>query len=147
MTPRQSEKALTKRLTAGGRKLDQLTAAEGVAAMLEFYAEQRADRCNVDEDGDMLLYQWGVYDFDNGDSFMFDITRQFILLDEDEPYQLSLVFHFEPTPQRRGIESGNQWCHLPADLGQFRKFVLNSPPYRAVAAERPTKVQLYFNQC
>ena len=46
---------------------------------------------------DMLLFQCGTYDWNKkGKFFEFDITRQFILPEEDEPYQLALTLSFEP---------------------------------------------------
>lgn len=61
--------------------------------MAEFYHIHRAEDCEVDEDGDMLLYQWGTYDWGAGRWFEINITRQFIPSDgaEDEILQLSLT--------------------------------------------------------
>ena len=32
----------------------------GIEALLAFYEEDRAEGCLIDEDGDMLLFQWGT---------------------------------------------------------------------------------------
>jgi hypothetical protein len=32
--------------------------------MLELYSDVRADGCDLEQDGDMLLYQWGTYAWD-----------------------------------------------------------------------------------
>jgi hypothetical protein len=148
MKPKQSQKALTKRIESAGKALKSLTAAEGVGAMLVFYAEERAEGCRLDEDGDMLLFQWGTYDFGrSGETFQLDITRQFILPRRDEPYQLSLTFHFPATPKLARLKSGSRWCESPDELEGFRKWVLASPAYRAVAEEAAKKVELDFEQC
>ena len=62
--------------------------------MLAFYGSVRFDDVDLAADGDMLLYQWGAYDWGEGESFEFDITRQLILgTGEDEDiFQLSLTF-------------------------------------------------------
>ena len=53
--------------------------------MLAFYESMRFDDVDLAADGDMLLYQWGTYDWGRGASFEFDITRQLILgAGEDE---------------------------------------------------------------
>lgn len=90
MKPEQSEKILVKRLEANGTKLAEIRPEEGVGAMLEFYRDVRAEGCEVDQDGDMLLYQWGTY----GKTFQLDLTRQFIVEGEDEPYQVGRDISF-----------------------------------------------------
>ena len=148
MKPKQSLKALTERIEATGASLANLTAAEGVAAMLSFYADERADGCDLDEDGDMLLYQWGVYPSGrSGETFQLDITRQFILPRQDEPYQLSLTFHFPATPKLTKIKPGDEWCSSPDEMKGFRETVLKSPAYRAVAKDAPKRIELDFSQC
>ena len=129
------------------RPLADLTARDGVAAMLAFYAQQRADDVDPDADGDMLLYQWGVYPTAGGKTFQLDLTRQFITPDEDEPYQLSLTFHFAPADDLRRVQSGNRWCTSPQELDAFRQFVESSPAFTAVADARPARVDLAFSQC
>jgi hypothetical protein len=85
MKPNQSKGALRKRL---GGSIDSLTAGHGITAMLEFYATQRAEGV-ASNGGDMLLFQWGIATAEPAE-FYLNITRQFILADEDEPYHLSL---------------------------------------------------------
>ena len=148
MKPKESEKAFAKRIGAGGKALADLTAAEGVEAMLAFYAEERAEGCNLNRDGDMLLYQWGTHDFGKaGKSFQLDVTRQFILPRQDEPFQLSLTFHFAATPKLAKLKSGSKWCPLPDRADAFRESLLASPAYRAVSNESAKKVELDFSQC
>ena len=58
MKPKDSKKQLANRMQEAGLKLAKLTADEGFRLMLEFYNDVRADDCPLEEDGDMLLYQW-----------------------------------------------------------------------------------------
>lgn len=147
MKPKQSKKEFLKRLEADGRKLATTGVAEGVAAMLDFYADHRAEGCEIDEDGDMLLYQWGMHDSAKGETFQLDITRQFILPDEDEPFQLSLTFRFDPSPSLCRITSGNEWCGSPESLAELRAYISGSAAYLAVTNLKPKKVELKFGGC
>jgi len=147
MKHKQSKKELLKRLETSGKKLATVNVAEGIAAMLAFYEEQRAEGCEIDEDGDMLLYQWGVYNFEKPATFQLDLTRQFSVPDEDEPYQLSLTFHFEPSAGLKKIKDANQWCNSPDELAEFRTFIEKSPAYRAALTEKVKKVELDFFGC
>ena len=81
MKPAESEGVLRKRM---GKPAEQLTPREAIAAMCEFYAHQRAEGAELDQDGDMLLYQWGVYGWNEPEMFQVDITRQFMVTGEDE---------------------------------------------------------------
>src|SRR3982750_2345731 len=110
MKPDESESALRKRL---GRPPEQLTPRAAIAAMCDFYAQQRAEGAELDQDGDMLLYQWGVYGWDGPEMFEVDITRQFMITGEDEPHQLQLICYFQPTDALRKINASNQWCPSP----------------------------------
>ncbi len=140
----ESDSAFRKRL---GQPIEAVTARRAIEVMFEFYAEQRAEDVAIDEDGDMLLYEWGVYSLTGPESFQLDITRQFIVVDEDEPYQLHLTLHFNPTDALRQLENGNVWCHSPNELPAFKQFVESSAPFEAVADAKPSYVELYFEQC
>ena len=149
MTPENAQQELQKRIKQTGTPMTGLTPALGVRLMLDFYRDVRADGCELDEDGDMLLFQWGTYDFGEGRSFQFDITRQFILaLPEDEDddsamSQLSFTFHFTPSAQFDALK-GNRWCSTPDDLKDFETFITDGDVYRAVATARPEKVTLDY---
>lgn len=114
--------------------------------MLGFYQNDRADGCLIDQDGDMLLYQWGTYDWGKGESFELDITRQFIEnASEDENIkQLSLTFRFHPTEGFRQIGEGNLWCSSPEGIEVFRAFIFDSPAFSAISSAESWKVALEF---
>lgn len=95
MNPEHSKEQFCNRLAEQSLALGKLNAAQGFEAMLAFYEECRADGCDIEDDGDMLLCQWGASD----DEFVWNITRQFITPDEDEPYQLSLTFRFDSSAE------------------------------------------------
>jgi hypothetical protein len=142
--PSQSETAFRKRL---GGPIEGVTPRRVLEAMFAFYAEQRAEDVDIDEDGDMLLYEWGVYRFTGPESFQIGIVRQFCVIDEDEPYQLHMTLLFAPPDAYRQLEDGNKWCHSPEELPAFREFVESSAAFKAVADTNPSRVELYFEQC
>ena len=142
-------------LAEGGIGLDGLTVDQGLATMFSFYRDSRAGDCPVDAGGDMLLYQWGIYQSgspqnEDGEFFELNITRQFILDgdEDDNIWQLSLTFKFAPSDALRAIGSGNKWCPRshPVALEYFKRFVHESPAYQAVAQIEPKIRELdYFN--
>jgi hypothetical protein len=135
----ESESKLRKRL---GKSPEQLSAREGIAAMCGFYADERADGATIGSDRDMLLYQWGINSFGVPAAFELSITRQFNVMGESQPYQLLLIFSFQPTDALRKIGSGNEWCRSPDDLGAFRQFVDSSAAFKAAADTKSDRVEL-----
>jgi hypothetical protein len=147
MKVRTAKAAFLKRLAAAGAAVADLTPAAGVGAMLDFYADERADGCDPDDDGDMLLFEWGVNDWGDGPAFEVGITRQFIDADGDgDLRQLALVFRFDPTLAPKGLKDGNAWCESPGGLAAFRKSVGRSRALRAVRERTPAGVELRFGR-
>ena len=104
MKPRIASTRFLKRLEAAGVTLNALTPAAGFEALLAFYGEERAEGCDPDQDGDVLLFQWGTNDWGDGPEFEVDITRQLIDDMDDEPRQLALTFEFDAAVAPKGPE-------------------------------------------
>ncbi|MFN0056543.1 MAG: hypothetical protein ACKV0T_30725 [Planctomycetales bacterium] len=147
MKPRKAKTRFLKRLEAAGRSLNALTPVAGVEAMLTYYTEERADGCPLDQDGDMLLFQWGTYDWGAGPAFEVSIVRQFIVANEedDEPRQLDLQFRFAPAAGA-SAGKGNCWCESPDRLPEFQRFIMGSPALEAVGNLSPESVELRFGR-
>jgi len=98
MTPSTSVNAFEEFVENRGGALPALTVRTGVAEMLSFYESVSPTGC-TNEDGDMLLFQWGTYNWGDGTQFEINITRQFIesaAEDDDAISQLQLTFKFPP---------------------------------------------------
>jgi len=128
------------------RPRDTLTPGEGIDLMLRFYTDEPVDGLGDHEAADMLLFQWGLFDWGHGPSFELDITRQFIFGDggDEDIFQLSLTFSFAPTQELNNLTKGNRWCSSPAELEDFRKFVLGSAPYVALNKELASSVDIIY---
>ena len=137
------EVALQQRLA---RPVNQLTPQDGIAAMCDFYSGTRVDGAAIENDRDMLLYQWGVDTFNTPNSFQLNITRQLNIAGESQPYQLALAFHYPAAGALANIALGNQWCRSPGELPAFRQFVELSEAYQAVAESRPERATLNFER-
>ena len=151
MNAHAAQERFERLLAEGGLALEGLTVPQGLAAMFAFYRNERAEDCPADAAGDMLLYQWGMSRGDDGEFFVLDMTRQFILDGDPEDeniWQLSLRFSFAPTEALRAIESDHKWCPRPRPraVDYFEGFVRESEAYRTVSDMEPMRVDLdYFN--
>lgn len=112
--------------------------------MFAFYQAEKPAGCDG-PDGDMLLFQWGTYDWGTGRHFSLNITRQFIedgLQDDDAISQLSLTFRFDPTVELEALGAGNRWCDGPSEFSIVRDSALSSVPFMAVADQSAAAVEL-----
>lgn len=144
MEPQSAKKEFIRYIEFAGKRLDALSISEAVDLMFGFYVDVRATGCVMDEDGDMLLYQWGAYNDGEGEHFEFDLTRQFIENEgeDDDITQLSLTFKFDPVEVLQQLGRGNRWCANLEEVESFRHFILESSAYTTAAAMQPKEVQL-----
>lgn len=119
-----------------------------ISCMLDFYRDERTEDCRIEDNGDMLLYQWGTCDWRQGRWFDLNITRQFIPEggDDDEIFQLSVSAKYFPTPELDALGSGNKWCESPDELQQFDEFVSKSPALIHLAGGPCSKFEIAYNQ-
>ena len=146
MVPGASKDAFTARLSARALGLRQLAPAQGVSEMLEFFRDTRAEGC-IPTDGDMLLFQWGTYDWGSGFHFEVDITRQFIAAnaeDDDAISQLHLTYRFTPSSVLADWGTGNRWCKTIAEIASFSAYIASHLALRAVADVAPAEVALTY---
>lgn len=119
-----------------------------VETMIAWYIAERAnDALGFDQDGDMLLFQWGTFDWGDGPSFQYGLTRQLISaheLDNDAIWQLGVTRHYEPTDQTQYLASGERWCPTPAQVPAFRAFIGGCPASAFASTSVPTRTEIRF---
>jgi len=149
MVPSLSESEFRRFL--GSRRVEVETAAlaDVITAVLDFYESERATGLETTPQADMLLFQFGVYDWGQGENFEFDITRQFILEGEegdDAISQLRCTVVYEPTMQLRSVGNGNRRCQSGDDLTAFKAFILASNAYMAAQHHPPKQAHIAWEQ-
>lgn len=141
--PSQSAQAWEKFLGYRNLHTAALRPYELVQAALDFFVSARASGLDAEPGSDMLLYQWGVFDFGKGEFFEFDLTRQFISEGQsgDGAFsQFRCTAYFEPSAELRSIPQSNRWCKSKADVGEFRNFILGSRAFSAVENQVAARV-------
>lgn len=117
---------------------------------MDFYEKARAaDALPMDEDGDMLLFQWGPNRYAEGAPFEINLTRQFICADEEddqEMFHLGLTYAFAPEGPVARFGSGNRWCMRPSEAPDLRRHFSDSAVVTACAARQPLRVDLTMEQ-
>lgn len=139
MKPNESVKAFEDFANARGLDLRASTPREGIETMLAFRAATACPGCS----DDMLLYQWGSYDWGAGKYYEINITRQFVeseLEDDDAISQLSLTYMYKPSPELLALGISNCWEDGAPD---FPQFIFKSPAFTAVADAKPDQLELF----
>jgi hypothetical protein len=141
-----AEKKFEEYLTERASDLTAVTGANAVELMIGWYETQRVDDVSI-HSGDMLLFQWGTYDWGNGPFFEYDITRQLIGQDQedDDIWQLSLTVHAASTPKAKAVGAGNRWCAGLADLAEMRDFISRSPATEFIRTATVTGIELHYH--
>jgi len=134
MKPQDAESEFRALLVKRGVTLEDLSAGDGLDAMLAFYREIRGDGLRFDQDEDMLLFQCGTYPQNDASAFVYDITRQLIFdgYDDENIWQLGLSFYFAPIEPLIALSSGGQWCQSLDELPEFVSFAKTHPATLAV---------------
>ena len=111
--------------------------------LLDLYEAERIDGASLDDDGDMLLYQWGPYDWGSGLYFELDLTRQVIRsgIEDARIQQLHCTYRYDPK-LFTDIVAGTRWCYRPAELKDFRAFVLDSEAFRRAIGVRKSSLAI-----
>lgn len=143
--------ALRSYLRGEGLDLDRSADADLVLCVVAWYEGQRAtDAMALEDDGDMLLFQWGTYDWGEGPSFEYDMTRQFVAgpdeIDDHYIWQLSLTRHYGATAAALALGSGNRWCSTPVEAEDFRKHIIASPATAYVGNLKPIRTELILDR-
>jgi len=129
--------------------IETFTVDEFIAVAVKLFNEIKIENIDdSDADNDMLLFQYGVYDWsdENGKHFEFDITRQIRVPDEDEPYQLNLSLLFDPSLFYE-IKPYNCWSTEYDNTEKFADHIKTTPGYEAVSKNTAKKYQISFGQC
>jgi hypothetical protein len=145
MTPSTSVNAFEEFIENHGCSFPELTVRVGVAEMLSFYESIAPTGC-ANENGDMLLFQWGTYDWSDGANFEINITRQFIESaadDDDAISQLQLTFRFLPDNDTASLSDGNCWCNSQSKLQPFREFIFSNEAFLAKADAESAGVSVH----
>ncbi len=125
--------------------LKELDLSDGLKIFEKFYRNYRFENCDITEDDDMLLYEWGSYTW-SGNLFQISLGRQFIISDEegdDWIKQLHLIFFYPVGTFEEGI-NGNQWFSNPNEADSIQKFIFDNKSFTELLNKIPVKVEIDY---
>ncbi len=122
---------------------DKVNPASVLETVLTLYANQPSAGYDPSEDGDMLLFQYGVSDWGSGPAFEVDFTRQFYK--PDKILQLRCTLYYPPA-DGKGLPSWNLWSSEAKDLETWRNQVADSPGFKIVRDRIAARIRIELDR-
>ncbi len=133
-------------LSRQGIALEQVTPPQALDLMVEFLGSVRFDWVEkYHPDADMLLFQYGVYDWGHGENFELNVTRQLMsAYEEDEEYELYQleITLFYRAENYKDIPSFNKWSMNSLSITEYVKEMKNTEGYLRACGDVPVKVEM-----
>lgn len=112
-----------------------------IKLVLHLYKTCRVDNTDLEEEGDMLIFQWGSHHLNENDYFTIDITRQIIYKsDEDIMQQLEVIFKYPANLFTPTFSADNQWCAAPNEVNDFEGFIEQNNAFKWAIKNKPLAV-------
>jgi len=114
--------------------------------MLRYYAEVRVNGCDPGDDEDMLLLDWGSYDWGQGRAYEVDFSRQVVLpgRSDEAVVQLHIVYRFPNTGDLAKVPMGNDWWGSPGSVDDFAEGLKANVALALAADAGPLSVDIYL---
>lgn len=130
--------------------VEELSISQSFSLLVNFYETVKPnDAVPENEDGDMLLFQWGTNRWaKDGPDFTLNLTRQIIYPDGDldqEIWQLGLTYNYELTGTLTSLKSGNEWCHSTPQAAEFRDVIMGATAFSTCLENTPVAVDLSWD--
>lgn len=128
--------------------LKELTPEKALELIIEFYHSTQVKGVDRDiQDNDMLLFQYGTYDWHdgNGSNFSLDFTRQIILEIEHEPYQIGFILYYPPGIVG-DIGSYNRWSIADQSVGDWATEIKSTKGFKMVSSRKAKSFEIRFSQ-
>jgi len=146
MKPVEAKEVFEQFVAEAGAVVSEFKPIDAVRLMLDFYQQERVEGCDLQADGDRLLFHWGTHEWGHqSPCFDFNVSRQFVegeSANGGSQSQLSLTCHFAATPELAALKTGTKWCALTDELAAFEHFIGKSPAFLAVGKLPPQNVSL-----
>lgn len=132
-----------------GIDITRLVPDRALELLVNYYKDIRVAGCEIDLEQDMLLYQWGTYDWGEGLWFEFEITRQITVEEKDEyagMYQLHLTLKYRDCDELSLLDNGCFWCSSLFEVDEFKEEIMNSDVMKAIVSKDIQQVSIIYEQ-
>jgi hypothetical protein len=116
---------------------DLITPETALTSILDFYENYKTDNGSTTSDDDMLLFQYGTYDWGGkGGKFEFNLTRQIADPSNDEYYQVKLTLYYRMQDIGE-IESFNMWSIDSPSINNWKETIVDTEGFKRASKAKP----------
>ena len=134
-------------LRGKGVTMNSLSLSSFPGLFVGYYLDVQFDNLDLENDGDLLLYQYGTYDWGSDMFFTIDFVRQFCVMPDGELdpdiFQQHITFYFDPHAFEN-IQSFNVWSSKCSDVTEFELIIVTSTGFSAAASTESLKQEMFF---
>lgn len=136
INPHESDKALKNEIGVVSN------CGEAVKKFVHFFENNKVKK-NGEREQDLLLFQYGTYDWldGKGKAFNFNLTRQFEIPGEDEFLQLSLTLFYNPEDFAE-VEACQSWSIDFEQVNEWVKGIEQTAGYKKAINLKPTRIEI-----
>jgi hypothetical protein len=125
-----------------------LSPDELIDLSVALYREVKLEGTQHYDESDMLLFEYGCYDWydGQGECFDFSVTRQWFLPDNDEPYQLRIQMRYDPEAFRAyGTET--HWCEDDGSIDDWTNLIRSTKAFSLANSLGPQAYSIWLEEC
>lgn len=114
---------------------------------IEYFEEIKFKGFNEENDGDMLLFQYGNYDWGKGRKFEVNFTRQLYEIFPDESHQilqLGITFYYD-CESFSNVKSFNKWSCESESLEDFLHIIFDSDGFQNALLQNPNNKEIFVD--
>ncbi len=114
---------------------------------IEYFQTIKFERFNQRNDGDMLLFQCGNFDWGKGRFFEVNFTRQLYEIFADESHQIlqfGITFYYD-SESFSNTKSFNKWSCDFQNLEHFQQFIIKSEPFLYATSQTQEKIEVFVD--
>lgn len=137
----QKVKELTTEITS-------LTVINSLELTIEFFKDYEIMGVDTTiRDNDMLLFEYGIYDWQDGkgENFTVNLTRQFYMENEltDGFFQLHLKLYFN-SENFKQLEALNKWSIDFQSINDWKNYITDTDGFKHAKDRIPKSIEVFF---
>jgi hypothetical protein len=121
---------------------NQISPQNALESIIEFYNQYKTELPDDAPDNDMLLFQYGYYDWSGqGIKFQLNVTRQIADPNDDEFFQFGITLNYRPEDIEE-IEDFNLWSMDSPSVEEWKEIVMNTDGFKRASASIPINYEI-----
>lgn len=114
---------------------------------IEYFQEIKFEEVEEENDGDMILFQYGIYNWGKGRVFELNFTRQFCEVfpevEAHQIFQLGVTFYYN-SESFTELTSLTKWSNEFESMREFENVITHSDGFKSAIKTNPIKQETWI---